>query len=207
MEFAIKQAEFVTSAGLGSPYPEKTAAEIAIVGKSNVDKSSLINSLCNNKKLAKTSSNPGKTRLINFFKINREFYFVDLPGYGFARAPKTEKDKWGKLMEDYLSSGRVDHIFMLIDIRHAPTEDDKLMLQWIIYYNLPFTLIATKADKIAKSKRAQMANAAAKQLGAPPAAIAFSSEDGWGRDFVLQRMDQVVKDVKNLRAGIDIEQQ
>ena len=202
MEFAIKQAEFVTSAGLGSPYPEKTAAEIAIVGKSNVGKSSLINSLCNNKKLAKTSSNPGKTRL-----INREFYFVDLPGYGFARAPKTEKDKWGKLMEDYLSSGRVDHIFMLIDIRHAPTEDDKLMLQWIIYYNLPFTLIATKADKIAKSKRAQMANAAAKQLGAPPAAIAFSSEDGWGRDFVLQRMDQVVKDVKNLRAGIDIEQQ
>ena len=181
MEFAIKQAEFVTSAGLGSPYPEKTAAEIAIVGKSNVGKSSLINSLCNNKKLAKTSSNPGKTRLINFFKINREFYFVDLPGYGFARAPKTEKDKWGKLMEDYLSSGRVDHIFMLIDIRHAPTEDDKLMLQWIIYYNLPFTLIATKADKIAKSKRAQMANAAAKQLGAPPAAIAFSSEDGWGR--------------------------
>ena len=110
-------------------------------------------------------------------------------------------------MEDYLSSGRVDHIFMLIDIRHAPTEDDKLMLQWIIYYNLPFTLIATKADKIAKSKRAQMANAAAKQLGAPPAVIAFSSEDGWGRDFVLQRMDQVVKDVKNLRAGIDIEQQ
>lgn len=168
MEFAIKQAEFVTSAGLGSPYPEKTAAEIAIVGKSNVGKSSLINSLCNNKKLAKTSSNPGKTRLINFFKINREFYFVDLPGYGFARAPKTEKDKWGKLMEDYLSSGRVDHIFMLIDIRHAPTEDDKLMLQWIIYYNLPFTLIATKADKIAKSKRAQMANAAAKQLGALP---------------------------------------
>ena len=89
MEFAIKQAEFVTSAGLGSPYPEKTAAEIAIVGKSNVGKSSLINSLCNNKKLAKTSSNPGKTRLINFFKINREFYFVDLPGYGFARAPKS----------------------------------------------------------------------------------------------------------------------
>ena len=147
MEFAIKQAEFVTSAGLGSPYPERTAAEIAIVGKSNVGKSSLINSLCNNKKLAKTSSNPGKTRLINFFKINREFYFVDLPGYGFARAPKTEKDKWGKLMEDYLSSGRVDHIFMLIDIRHAPTEDDKLMLQWIIYYNLPFTLIATNSKE------------------------------------------------------------
>jgi len=152
MEFAIKQAEFVTSAGLGSPYPEKTAAEIAIVGKSNVGKSSLINSLCNNKKLAKTSSNPGKTRLINFFKINREFYFVDLPGYGFARAPKTEKDKWGKLMEDYLSSGRVDHIFMLIDIRHAPTENDKMMYNYIINTGFPCLILANKADKLAPTR-------------------------------------------------------
>ncbi len=207
MDFTIKQAEFVTSAGLGSPYPERAAAEIAIVGKSNVGKSSLINSLCNNKKLAKTSANPGKTRLINFFRINREFYFVDLPGYGFAKAPKTEKEKWGKLMEDYLSSGRVDHIFMLIDIRHEPTGDDKLMLQWIIYYNLPFTLIATKADKLAKSKRAQAANTAAKLLGAPPAAIAYSSEDGWGKEEILWRMGQVVEDLKNLRSGIDIAQE
>ncbi|MBR2155936.1 MAG: YihA family ribosome biogenesis GTP-binding protein, partial [Clostridia bacterium] len=167
MEFAIKQAEFETSAALGSVYPEKTSAEIAIVGKSNVGKSSLINSLCNNKKLARTSSSPGKTRLINFFKINRDFYLVDLPGYGFAKAPKTEKEKWGRLMEGYLSSGRVDHLFMLIDIRHEPTADDKLMLQWIIYYNIPYTLIATKSDKLARSKRVQAANTAAKLLGAP----------------------------------------
>ena len=203
----VKRADFITSMKDYGDYATKGCPEVAFAGKSNVGKSSMINKLTNRTKLARTSATPGKTRLINIYQINEEINFVDLPGYGFARAPKTEKDKWGKLMEDYLSSGRVDHIFMLIDIRHAPTEDDKLMLQWIIYYNLPFTLIATKADKIAKSKRAQMANAAAKQLGAPPAAIAFSSEDGWGRDFVLQRMDQVVKDVKNLRAGIDIEQQ
>ena len=99
MEFAIKQAEFETSVALGSAYPEKTSAEIAIVGKSNVGKSSLINSLCNNKKLARTSASPGKTRLINFFMINRDFHLVDLPGYGFAKAPKTEKEKWGRLMK------------------------------------------------------------------------------------------------------------
>ena len=167
MEFAIKQAEFVTSAGLGSPYPEKTAAEIAIVGKSNVGKSSLINSLCNNKKLAKTSQTPGKTRLINFFLLNRDFYLVDLPGYGFARASKTEQAGWGSLMEQYLSSGRVQHLFLLIDIRHAPTAEDRQMFEWVLYYGLPFTLIATKADKIAKSKRRQAANQAAKLLGVP----------------------------------------
>jgi len=203
----IKKSAFVSSAASPGNRIKSHLKQIAVVGKSNVGKSSFINLLTNDGKLARTGKLPGRTRLINYFLINEEFFLTDLPGYGFARAPKTEKDKWGKLMEDYLSSGRVDHIFMLIDIRHAPTEDDKLMLQWIIYYNLPFTLIATKADKIAKSKRAQMANAAAKQLGAPPAAIAFSSEDGWGRELVLQRMDQVVKDVKNLRAGIDIEQQ
>ena len=206
MEFAIKQAEFETSVALGSPYPEKIGAEIAIVGKSNVGKSSLINSLCNNKKLARTSASPGKTRLINFFRINREFYLVDLPGYGFAKAPKTEKEKWGRLMEGYLSSGRVDHLFMLIDIRHEPTEDDKLMLQWIIYYNIPYTLIATKADKLARSKRVQAANTAAKQLGAPPAAIPYSSENGEGKAAMLNRIGQVVEDYKMLHGSIDIEQ-
>ena len=206
MEFAIKQAEFETSVALGSAYPEKTSAEIAIVGKSNVGKSSLINSLCNNKKLARTSASPGKTRLINFIMINRDFHLVDLPGYGFAKAPKTEKEKWGRLMEDYLSSGRVDHIFMLIDIRHEPTADDKLMLQWIIYYNIPYTLIATKSDKLARSKRAQAANAAAKQLGAPPVAIPYSSETGEGRNAMLNRIGQVVEDVKMLKGSIDIQQ-
>lgn len=195
--FVIKQAEFVTSVGAGSAYPPPERAEIAIVGKSNVGKSSLINHLCGNKKLAKTSQTPGKTRLINFFLLNRDFYLVDLPGYGFARASKTEQAEWGSLMEQYLSSGRVQHLFLLIDIRHAPTAEDRQMFEWVLYYGLPFTLIATKADKIAKSKRRQAANQAAKLLGAPPAAIPYSSESGDGKEAVLERIGQILQDREN----------
>lgn len=195
--FVIKQAEFVTSVGTGSGYPPAERAEIAIVGKSNVGKSSLINHLCGNKKLAKTSQTPGKTRLINFFLLNRDFYLVDLPGYGFARASKTEQAGWGSLMEQYLSSGRVQHLFLLIDIRHAPTAEDRQMFEWVLYYGLPFTLIATKADKIAKSKRRQAANQAAKLLGAPPAAIPYSSESGDGKEAVLERIGQILQDREN----------
>jgi len=193
--FVIKKASFVTSVGAGSAYPEQNRAEIAIVGKSNVGKSSLINHLCSNKKLAKTSATPGKTRLINFFLLNEDFYLVDLPGYGFARASKTEQAGWGKLMEDYLSSGRVKHLFMLIDIRHAPTAEDKQMFEYVLYYGIPFTLIATKADKLAKSKRKQAASAAAKLLGAPPAAIAYSSETGDGKAELLERIGQILMDL------------
>lgn len=195
--FVIKQAEFVTSVGAGSAYPPPERAEIAIVGKSNVGKSSLINHLCGNKKLAKTSQTPGKTRLINFFLLNRDFYLVDLPGYGFARASKTEQAGWGSLMEQYLSSGRVQHLFLLIDIRHAPTAEDRQMFEWVLYYGIPFTLIATKADKIAKSKRRQAANQAAKLLGAPPAAIPYSSESGDGKEAVLERIGQILQDCEN----------
>ena len=192
MEFTIKSARFITSVGLNGELPESRAAEIAVVGKSNVGKSSLINALCGRAKLAKTSSTPGKTRLINFFLLNEEFYLVDLPGYGYAEAPKAEQKKWGELMESYLSSGRVSHIYMLIDIRHEPTAHDRQMFGYIVYYGIPYTLIATKADKLAKTKRRQAANAAAKLLGAPPYAVAWSSETGDGREELLQRIDAVV---------------
>ena len=207
--FAVKQAAFVTSVGLGSPYPPpaETGVEIALVGKSNVGKSTLINSLCNNYKLARVSSSPGKTRLINYFLLNRQFYLVDLPGYGFAKAPKSEQQKWGKLMEDYLSSGRLTHLFLLLDIRHAPTAEDKQMFQWALYYGLPFTLVAMKADKVAKSKRRQAACAAAKLLGAPPAAIPYSGETGDGRAELLNAMGGIVNDhisLRNPKTPIDI---
>lgn len=192
MSFVIRTSRFIKSVGLGSELPEAAACEIAIVGKSNVGKSSLINSLCGRNKLAKTSATPGKTRLINFFLINEEFYLVDLPGYGYAAAPKDEQAKWGRLMEEYLGSGRVSHIYMLIDIRHEPTVLDKQMFGYILYYGIPYTLIATKADKIAKSKRKPYANAAAKQLGAPPYAVAYSSETGDGLEELLARIDAVV---------------
>ena len=196
-EYRIKQAEFVTSVALGQRYPEAFPMEIAIVGKSNVGKSSLINRLTGNGKLARTSSQPGKTRLINFFSINRgEFYLVDLPGYGYAKASKTEQEKWGELMEGYLKSGRVNHLLMLIDIRHEPTENDRQMFKYLLYYNIPYTLIATKSDKLTKSKRRLQANANAKLLGAPPYAIPFSSDTGEGRDEVLQRLGQLVSDAE-----------
>ena len=191
MAFTVKNARFVTIEGLGSELPPPLCAEIAIVGKSNVGKSSLINSLCGRNKLAKTSSTPGKTRLINYFIMNEEFYLVDLPGYGFASAPKTEQQKWGKLMEDYLASGRVTHIYMLIDIRHEPTQLDKQMFGYILYYGIPYTLVTTKADKLARSKRVQAANAAAKLLGAPPYAVPYSSESGDGREELLERIDAI----------------
>lgn len=197
-KFCIKKAVFTTSTGVKGEYPAKKPCEIALVGRSNVGKSTLINSLCNNKKLARTSASPGKTRLCNFFVLNdsqnREFYLVDLPGYGFAKAPKEEQVKWGEMMDRYLSSGRVDHLFMLLDIRHEPTEDDRRMLEYLLYYNIPYTLIATKADKIARSKRKNQAVQNARLVGAPPYAIPFSGETGEGKQEVLWAMGQVVRD-------------
>ena len=190
----IKNARFLTSVGLGGEYPPQRAIEVAIVGKSNVGKSSLINTICNNYKLAKTSQTPGKTRLINFFDINNSFYLVDLPGYGFARAPRGEQQKWGELIGTYLGSGRVNHIFMLIDIRHSPTIEDKQMFGWILYYGVPCTLIATEADKIAVTKRKSAANRVAKELGAPPFAIPFSAEYRTGKDELLEKIGCIVSD-------------
>lgn len=196
--FAIKQAEFVTSIGAGGTPPAPLVSELAIVGRSNVGKSSLINRLSNNRKLARTSQSPGKTRLVNYFLINRSFYLVDLPGYGFARASKAEQKSWGALIGDYLSSGRVSHILLLLDIRHEPTGEDRQMYEWILYYGLPFTIVATKADKIAVSKRRQAANLVAKQLGAPPAAIPFSAESGEGLDSLTARIGEIYCDALQL---------
>ncbi len=192
--FQIKQATFVTSAGLSAAYPNRLPCEIAVVGKSNVGKSSLINSLCRNHKLARISQQPGKTRLINFFLINHAFYLVDLPGYGFAKASKTEQQTWGALMEAYLGSGRVDHLFLLLDIRHAPTADDVQMFRYLMYYGIPYTLIATKADKLTRGQRKIQANANAKLLGAPPYAIPYSAETGDGQAELLLRIGQIWAD-------------
>lgn len=202
-DFLIKQAAFQTSAGAEGDYPPAlpSGVEIAIVGKSNVGKSSLINSLCNNYKLARTSSSPGKTRLINFFIINRSFYLVDLPGYGFAKASKGEKASWGGMMERYLATGRLKHIIMLLDIRHEPTEEDKQMFSYLLYYNIPFTMVATKADKIARSKRKQAADKAAKLLGAPPAAIPYSAETGEGKPELLSCIGGILEDSDMREAG------
>ena len=203
--FRIKKAVVLTSVGGQGGYPEKRPAEIALVGRSNVGKSSLINCLTGNGKLARISAAPGKTRLVNYYLVNDSFYLVDLPGYGFAQRSKGERESWGKLMESYLTSGRVDHLFLLLDIRHEPTGEDRQMYEFLLYYNIPFTIIATKADKVAKSKRQQSANQNAKLVGAPPWGLPFSAETGEGRQALLDRLGSIV--AEKLPAPKEIERE
>lgn len=145
----IKKSEFITSAVSNKQYPDDDRSEIAFVGRSNVGKSSLINTLTNRKRLARVSNDPGRTRLINFFMINELIYFVDLPGYGFAKVAKTEKAKWGKMIEEYLKTRRrLKKVVLLLDSRHVPTEDDLLMYNWLKYYNVETIIVLTKVDKL-----------------------------------------------------------
>ena len=149
----IKNAEFAVSATNPKQYPKDNLPQIVLVGKSNVGKSSFINTMVNRKKLARTSSEPGKTRLINFYKVNNEFYFVDLPGYGFSKMSKSQQIEVGIFIEEYLQKcSNIALILFLVDIRHNPTSNDKLMYDYIISQNLPCIIIANKADKIAITK-------------------------------------------------------
>lgn len=148
----IKDCRFIISAVKSSQYPEGDLPEIAFVGRSNVGKSSLINSLLNRKKLVKVSSNPGKTRTINFFMVNGEIMFVDLPGYGYAAVSREEKMKWAPMIEDYLTKrNNLKSVVLLVDIRHKPTEDDKMMYDFIKHYKDKVIVVATKLDKISKN--------------------------------------------------------
>ena len=194
MAINFNKVEFILSAASEKQFVRDGMPQLAFAGRSNVGKSSVINRLVNRKNFARVGASPGKTSQINYFKIDGKLYLVDLPGYGYAKVSKTERDRWGKLMESYLSGGSVSHIFMLIDIRHEPTAADKQMLEWIIYYGIPYTLIATKADKLSRSKRQQAANANAKLLGAPPWALCYSAETGDGREELVARIGAIVND-------------
>ncbi|KGO12430.1 ribosome biogenesis GTP-binding protein YihA/YsxC [Clostridium botulinum] len=148
----IKKAEFVISAVKRGQYPEDGRPEIAFVGRSNVGKSTLINTLTNRRKLVKVSSTPGKTRLINFFLINDNMYFVDLPGYGYAKVSKKEKENWGYIMEQYLvERNQLKKIVLLVDSRHKPTSDDINMYNWIKHYNYEVLVVGTKLDKLKRN--------------------------------------------------------
>ena len=191
----ITKAEFVTSLATYREEPPITLQQLAVVGKSNVGKSSLINALCNRRKLCKTSSTPGKTRLINVFLIDDGFHLIDLPGYGFAKVDKREMARWGDMMERYFrETTLLKHALHLVDIRHEPTADDVSMNRFLRETGAPFTVVATKADKISRGARMkQIAPICRALLVQPWEIIAFSSEDGTGRDALLTRVEEVMR--------------
>lgn len=148
----INKSEYVKSCVKEIDYPESKGVEFAFVGRSNVGKSSLINTILNRKNLARTSKTPGRTQLINFFLVNDSFFFVDLPGYGFAKVPGSMKKDWNKTITNYLSSNRKKIVFVLLDIRRVPSKDDLEMLKWLEYYNTDYNIIFTKTDKLSKAQ-------------------------------------------------------
>lgn len=192
----IKKAEFLTSVADSKNILDLNVPEYAFVGRSNSGKSSLINSLTNKKGLAKTSSTPGLTKLINYFEINKgsddAFLLVDLPGYGFSKAGKTNHTLWSDLIENYfLNSKNLSRVFVLMDIRHEPTDLDQQMLLFLYHYQIPFTVIATKADKVAKSKIPAQVNLIAKGTKlASGNIIAYSSENCYGKDKILNVFEE-----------------
>ena len=179
----INNTDIATTAVKPDGFPATGLPEVAFVGKSNVGKSSLINAMLGRKSLARTSKQPGKTRTINFYTVEDKLYFVDLPGYGYARISKSESAKWGDMVESYLQNRPpLKRIFLLMDIRHEPGKNDLMLYEWFMHYNLPFTLIATKADKLNRSQLQKHTAIIRRALNAPEPPIAFSSESRAGRD-------------------------
>lgn len=190
----IKQVSLETVCGITSVLPKNQKPEIAFAGKSNVGKSSLINSLANRKALARTSSQPGKTQTINFYNVNNALYLVDLPGYGYAKVPQSEKEKWGKLIERYLhGSDQLRAVFLLIDIRHEPGANDKIMYDWICHNGYEPIIIATKLDKIKRSQIQKQVKLIREGLKVRPGTqiIPFSSETKQGVTEVWNLMESL----------------
>ena len=190
----IKQVELQHVCGITSKLPDTGQVEVAFAGKSNVGKSSLINALMNRKSLARTSAQPGKTQTINYYHINEEMYLVDLPGYGFARASEEVKAKWGKLIEDYLHQSKMLHaVFLLIDIRHAPSNNDRIMYNWILRNGYQPIIIATKLDKIKRSQIQKQVKLIREGLKVRPGTqiIPFSSETKQGVAEVWNLMESL----------------
>ncbi len=190
----IKSAEFVKSAVKPSQYPPAILPEIAFAGRSNVGKSSLINTLVNRKHLVKISRTPGRTQLINFFNINAAFSFVDLPGYGYAKVPLAVKKKWGPMIETYLSARKtLQGVVFIMDIRRIPAQEELNFVEWLDQFGLPGILILTKMDKLSKTKQAKQRNSIAETLAVKKDdLILFSAKSRQGKDSVWKAIEKLL---------------
>ncbi len=190
----LQKVEFLISAASPKDFPRKNIPEIAFAGKSNVGKSSVINRILNRKNFARVGEKPGKTIHVNYFTVDSKCYFVDLPGYGYAKVSQAEKDRWGKLMEDYFAANRIDLGVMIVDCRHAPTNNDITMADWFIQSGCPFVVVANKLDKVKKSEVAgNLATIRADlNLPADTIVIPFSAEKGDGRDALVKLILEAV---------------
>jgi len=190
----LKSAEFVKSAVKPEQYPASVLPEIAFTGRSNVGKSSLINTLVNRKRLVKTSATPGRTQLINFFLINKTFSFVDLPGYGYAKVPASVRKKWGPMIETYLSTRKtLKGVALIMDVRRIPSLQDLNFIEWLYYYNIPGILILTKADKLSKTKQLTQQATIAKALSVDKDdLILFSAKSRLGKDAVWDDIEVLI---------------
>ena len=191
----IRSVNLETVCGITSKIPDNPFNEVAFAGKSNVGKSSMINALLNRKSLARTSAQPGKTQTINFYNVNDAMYLVDLPGYGYAKTSASEKEKWVKMIENYLhTSKKLQAVFLLIDIRHDPSANDKMMYDWMVYQGFTPIIIATKLDKIKRSQIQKNVKAIREGLKVKPGTviIPFSSETKQGRDELWEVIDSFV---------------
>lgn len=190
----IKNVSLDIVCGITSKLPDTGRPEVAFAGKSNVGKSSLINSLVNRRALARTSAQPGKTQTINFYNINESIYLVDLPGYGYAKVPQSEKEKWGKMIERYLHTSKVlKAVFLLVDIRHDPSANDKMMYDWVVHNGYNPIIIATKMDKLKRSQIQKNLKAIKTGLNLRPGSIMipFSAETKQGRDEIWALIDEL----------------
>ena len=191
----LQNVEFLISAASSKDFPQNRMPEIAFAGKSNVGKSSVINRLLQRKNFARVGEKPGKTIHVNYFTVDKCCYFVDLPGYGFAKVSQAEKDRWGRLMEDYFAAGRIDLGIMIVDARHAPTNNDITMARWFIDSGCPFVVVANKLDKLKKSEIIPNLQTIREDLELPEGCpvIPFSAEKGDGRDELMKYIYQTVK--------------
>ena len=192
----FQNVEFLISAAAPKDFPKNRLPEIAFAGKSNVGKSSVINRLLQRKNFARVGDKPGKTIHVNYFVIDRECYLVDLPGYGFAKVSQSEKERWGKLMEDYFAAGRIDLGVLIVDYRHPPTNNDITMANWFLESGCPFVVVANKMDKLKKSELVPNLEIIRRDLNLPEACpvIPFSAEKGEGREALVRQILDAVKE-------------